>query len=84
MTKSINIKVDDELWTSLKKYEEINWSGSIRNLLRNKLKEFKESKKFNKKLALKAFKNSQKLLETKAFTGRLGVDAIREWRNKRK
>lgn len=83
MTKSINVRIDDELYTAMNSHEEINWSGVVRLALKEKLGEVKV-RKFDQEKARKAFKDSQRLLESKAFTGRSGVDIIREWRDKKK
>ncbi len=84
MTKSINVKIDETIYESMTKYDEINWSGVVRTAIKNKLEQL-ETKKFDKKLALKAFKDSQRTLKSGIFSGgKSGTELIREWRDKRK
>ncbi|HLC58689.1 MAG TPA: hypothetical protein VJI68_02415 [Candidatus Nanoarchaeia archaeon] len=83
MTKSINVKVENETWEAMKTHEEINWSGVIRNTIKNKLKELEE-RKFDKNKAKNAFLESEKIIKEKVFKGKSGVEIIREWRDKRK
>ncbi len=83
MTKSINVKIQEDLYGSMGIHEEINWSGVIRSAIKEKLKSL-EDRKFDKERARKAFNASQKLLAAHAFSGRPGTEIIREWRDKRK
>ena len=84
MVKSINVKVDEDLWGSLRLYEEINWSGLIRSSIRKKLEEL-ETRKFDKKKAMTAFLDCKRLRNSGAFKGgKTGTKIIREWRDKKR
>ncbi len=81
--KAINVKVEEELWESMKSHEEINWSGLIRNSIKEKLFALEE-KKFDKKEAQGALASAKAMRKEKAFTGRAGAEIIREWRDQRR
>ncbi|MBS3168646.1 hypothetical protein J4216_05965 [Candidatus Woesearchaeota archaeon] len=82
MTKSISVKIEEELWKKMKTHEEINWSGVIRNSIKNKLESLEG--KFDKGIAKEAFLDSEEILKEKIFKGRSGTEIIREWRDKRR
>ena len=84
MTKAISVKIDEELWTAMKTHEEVNWSGVIRNTIKNKLEELEE-KKFDKNKARKAIEKIKKIRQQGSFKlDKTGTEIIREWRDKRK
>jgi len=84
MTKSINVKIDENMYDSMTKHEEVNWSGVVRTAIKNKLEQL-ETKKFDKELAMKAFKHLEKIRESRIFSGgKSGTELIREWRDKRR
>lgn len=91
MTKTISVKIDDETWRAMRLHEDINWSGVLRQNIRQRLgqKEAeqggppnKEHAPINQELALKAFEDALDI--SKHITGRKSEDIIREWRDKRK
>lgn len=84
MTKAINVKVDDKLWQRMKKHDEINWSGVIRNSIRQKIETISQQEQFDHDLAAKAFHDALDIRKKKLFQGRSGTDIIREWRDRKK
>lgn len=84
MTKSINVKISEDLYSELGQHDEINWSGVVRTAIKSKLSDL-ETNKFDKEKARKAFLECKKLRDSEVFKGRrTGVEIVREWRDKRK
>lgn len=84
MTKSINVKISDDLYSELGQHDEINWSGVVRTAIKNKLNNL-ELGKFDNERARRAFLECKKLRDSEVFKGKkTGAEIVREWRDKRR
>lgn len=84
MVKSINVKVDENLYEAMSLHEEINWSGVVRTSIKEKLNGL-DVQKIDKEKARKALLDCRMLRNSGIFKGgKTGAEIVREWRDKRK
>lgn len=84
MTKAINVKIDDELWQQMKRHDEINWSGVIRNSIQKKLGMLEYEASFDPLAAAQALVLAEQVRREEDKTKKRSEEIIREWRDKRR
>ncbi len=82
MDENISLRVGKDIKEKMRMHRQINWSAIVRRTLTEELEKMRY---MDKKRALRAAQDSDKLRKSGVFDGgKTGTQIIREWRDKRR